>query len=225
MTGKGALMALLGSLLLTSQPAPPEKTATIALPKPAATGAVSLEQALAGRRSVRSFSSDPLSLEEVSLLLWAAQGVTDPDGGRTAPSAGALYPLEILLVAGAVEGLAAGVYRYRPGRHALERAAAGDRRATLAAAARGQEWVRRAAAVLVAAGVPRRTAARYGARAPRYVWLEAGSAGQNVYLEATALGLATVMVGAFDDAAVGRALGLAPEEEPLWLMPVGRRRG
>jgi SagB-type dehydrogenase family enzyme len=223
--GTEALRALLGSLLLASQPARADSAATIVLPGPARSGAVSLEQALAERRSLRSYSGEPLSLWEVSQLLWAAQGLSDPAGGRTAPSAGALYPLEIVLVAGEVDALPAGVYRYRPGSHALERTAAGDRRAALAVAAGGQEWVRRAAAVVVAAGVPARTAVLYGARARRYVWIEAGCAGQNVYLEATALRLATVMVGAFDDAAVGRVLRLAPEEEPLWLMPVGRRRG
>lgn len=222
MASKGVLMVLLGSVLLTSQAAPPETSATVVLPRPATKGSVSLEETLAGRRSIRSSSGRPLTLGEVSQLLWAAQGEAGREDGRTTPSAGALYPLEILLVSGEVEGLPAGIYRYRPGRHALERTATGDRRAALAAAAGTQAWVKQAAAVIVAAGIPARTAVRYGARAPRYVWIEAGCSGQNVYLEATALGLATVMVGAFDDAAVGRVLDLAREEEPLWLMPVGR---
>jgi SagB-type dehydrogenase family enzyme len=221
MTGKGALMALAGGLLLAAEPAPPAPE-PIALPRAAAAGTMSVEQALAERRSVRAYSADPLTLEQVSQILWAAQGITDAHGHRTAPSAGALYPLELLLVAGEVTGLPAGVYRYRPAGHALVRLAEGDRRRALAAAAGGQEWVNRGAAVIVAAGVPRRTAARYGARAARYVHIEAGHAGQNVYLQATALGLGTVMVGAFDDGAVGRAVGLAAGEEPLWLMPVGR---
>lgn len=201
----------------------PEATA-VELPAPRPEGGVSVEGALAGRRSVRSYSGEPLSLAEAAQLLWAAQGITGPDGKRAAPSAGALYPLEIYLAAGAVEGLAAGVYRYRPAHHDLVPVEPGDHRAELAAAAGGQRWVRSAAAVLVVAAVYERTAVKYGRRASRYVHMEVGAAAENVYLQAGALGLGTVAVGAFDDGAVARALGLPPEQEPLLLLPVGRRR-
>ncbi len=196
----------------------------IRLPKPEADGELSVEQAIRQRRSVREFRRRGLSLADVSQLLWSAQGETSRDEYRAAPSAGALYPLEFYVVAGDVDGLVPGVYRYRPGRHDLVRTAAADRREELAAAALDQSWVRRAPAVLVIAAVYERTATKYGQRARRYVHMEVGHAAQNVYLQATARGLGTVMVGAFRDTQVTRVLDLPAEHEPLGLMPVGRRR-
>jgi SagB-type dehydrogenase family enzyme len=162
-----------------------------------------------------------LTLASVGQLLWAAQGVTSSTGERTAPSAGALYPLEIFLAAGTVDGLAAGVYRYSPQDHALRLHLADDRRRELAAAALEQSAVEDASAVLVIAAVYARTARKYGTRAERYVHIEVGHAAQNVYLQAQALGLGTVIIGAFDDEAVGRVLELDPAEASLALMPVG----
>lgn len=196
----------------------------IRLPPPRRDGALSVEEALRRRRSVRSYAEGPLTLAEVGQLLWAAQGVTGPDGKRTAPSAGALYPLEVFLVAGRVEELETGVYRYRPAGHELLRCAEGDRRRDLAGATR-QGWIGTGPAILIVAAVYERTEVKYGARAERYVPIEAGAAGENVYLQATALGLGTVMVGAFDDRVVREVLTLRAEEEPLLLMPVGRGRG
>ena len=196
----------------------------ITLPSPALKGKLSVEEALRRRRSVRDYTKGALSLAEISQLLWAAQGITlRAEGFRTAPSAGATYPLEIYLVAGNVNGLAAGIYRYIPVRHTLLRTAEGDVRAKLRDASRGQPWVREAPATIVIAAVYARTACRYGGRAQRYVDIEVGHAGQNVYLEAESLGLGTVAVGAFDDAGVKQALGLKKEEEPLYLMPVGKK--
>jgi len=200
-----------------------ESTETVRLPPPRTSGDTSLEETLARRRSVRRYASQPLTLAEVGQLLWAAQGETDAEGHRAAPSAGALYPLEITVVAGHVEGLAPGVYRYRPARHDLQRRATGDRRAALARAAGTQAWIRHAPAVLVVAGVVQRTAVKYGGRARRYVHLEAGAAAENAHLQAVALGLGMVMVGAFDDHAVQEVAALAPDEEPFLLLPVGRR--
>ncbi len=191
------------------------------LPEPRLTGDVAVEVALHARRSRRSYASAPLRLEEVSQLLWSAQGVTNEEGARTAPSAGATYPLELCLVAGEITGLDAGIYRYRPRRHELVRIAAGDRRAELAAAAY-QDWVRTAPAALVIAAVEKRTA-RYGRRAALYVQMEAGAVTENVHLQAEALGLATVVVGAFDDRDLKATVGLETLEEPLAIMPVGRR--
>lgn len=175
------------------------------------------------RRSLRSYSPAALSLEEAAQLLWAAQGVTSRSGYRTAPSAGALYPLETFLCAGRVEGLPAGVYRYRPDRHDLVVLAAGDRRAELAAAALAQSWVREAPVVIALAAVYRRVTGRYLQRGLRYAWMEAGHAAQNVLLQAVALGFGGVPVGAFDDRAIARVLRMAPEEQPLYLIPLGRR--
>jgi SagB-type dehydrogenase family enzyme len=196
----------------------------VALPPPNLRGEVAVERALASRRSVREFAPEPLSLPAVSQLLWAAQGITDPTGLRTAPSAGALYPLEVYLVVGAVTGVAAGVYRYEPQRHRLVAGAAGDARAAVARAALGQDWVAEAPVVLVLAGVYQRTARKYGERAPRYVHMEVGHAAQNVYLQAAALGLGTTMVGAFRDAELARVVGLTGQEKPLGILPVGTPR-
>jgi SagB-type dehydrogenase family enzyme len=196
----------------------------VALPEPRQEGKVSVEQALARRRSIREYASEPLPLAAVSQLLWAAQGVTDPGGLRTAPSAGALHPLEVYLVAGAVAGLEPGIYRYDPERHRLLFHAPGDPREDLAEAALAQDWVARAPAQLVLAAVPARTARKYGRRAPRYVHMEVGHAAQNVYLQAVALDLGTVVVGAFHDERLKRVLALPKEVEPLALMPLGRPR-
>ncbi len=196
----------------------------VVLPKPSLDGGVSVERALAQRRSVREFTPGPLPLSAVSQLLWAAQGITDPSGGRTAPSAGALYPLEVYLVAGAVTGLRAGVYRYDPQQHHLVLVSEGDARAGVAAAALDQDWVAEAPAIVVLAARYQRSARKYGKRAPRYVHMEVGHAAQNVYLQAGVLGLGTTMVGALRDEALRRVLGLQEETTPLALLPIGRPR-
>ncbi|MEE9139802.1 MAG: SagB/ThcOx family dehydrogenase [Alphaproteobacteria bacterium] len=194
----------------------------VALPEPRQAGPLSVEAALSSRRSVRDFAKGPLTLAEVSQLLWAAQGITDPEGYRAAPSAGALYPLEVYLVAGEVAALEAGIYKYDPLRHRLTLMQLGDRRAELAAAALDQDWMADGAAVLVIAAVPERTERKYGDRANRYVPMEAGHAAENVYLQAAALGLGTTVVGAFRDAQVKAVVGMARDERPLCLLPVGR---
>lgn len=194
---------------------------TIHLPPPRFDGPVSLEHALRLRRSVRDFGSKPISLGQLGQLLWAAQGVTGPGGLRAAPSAGALYPLELIVVAGNVEGLAPGVYAYAPASHALARLVAGDRRAAMAAAAFDQRWMQAAAATIVFCAVPGRTTHKYGTRGIQYVYIETGHAAQNVFLQAQALGLGAAAVGAFDDAGMARALALSPRLAPLYLMPVG----
>lgn len=194
------------------------------LPEPRRDGAYPLERALAGRRSVREFGDAPLRLEELAQLAWAAQGQVTRGGPRTAPSAGALYPLELFVVAGNVQDLAAGVYRYQPSLHRLAPIKEGDRRKQLVEAAWAQHWIGRAPAVLVIAAVERRTTAKYGARGVRYVHLEAGHAAQNVLLQAVALGLGATVVGAFGDAEVKAAVALRADEQPLYLVPVGRPR-
>ena len=201
-----------------------ESDQSMDLPKPSVDGNVSLEAAIRMRRSVREFSTRSLSLEDVAQLLWSAQGVTSRDGGRAAPSAGALYPLELYLVAGNVDSLAAGLYQYEPRGHRLRHIADGDLRKSLAGAALDQSWVRRAPAVLVIAGVYERSAKKYAERARRYTRIETGHAAQNVYLQAAALGLGTVIVGAFEDAEVQEVLGLPADHAPLAIMPVGHPR-
>ncbi|HXP60058.1 MAG TPA: SagB/ThcOx family dehydrogenase [Dongiaceae bacterium] len=196
----------------------------IKLPEPRQESKTSVESALCRRRSVREFGKAGLTLAEISQLLWAAQGITDPEGRRAAPSAGALYPLEVLLVAGGQDELPAGVYRYRPQGHDLIPMVQGDQRAKLAAAALEQDWLNDAPATIAIAAVYERTARKYKQGAERYVLMEVGHAAQNVHLQAVALDLGTVVVGAFDDADVKRVLALAVNEEPLCLMPVGKPR-
>jgi SagB-type dehydrogenase family enzyme len=156
-------------------------------------------------------------------LLWAAQGITNPQGLRTAPSAGALYPLELYVIAGNVEGLTPGVYHYQPGRHRLQQTMPGDQRRLLARAAHGQAWVRTAAAVVVITAVYDRTTRKYGDRGVRYVHMEVGHAAQNLFLQAEALGLAAVVVGAFEDDAVAKVLDLPTDVQPLMLFPVASK--
>ena len=217
--------ALLGWVGFDAALARAEGDGTVALPAPRLDGAGSVANVLSRRRSLRDFAQEPLALAAVSQLLWAAQGVTSPDGKRTAPSAGALYPLELYLVAGAVTGLETGVYRYVPQRHRLLLHVKGDLRGELADAALEQEWVAEAPAVLLIGAVYWRTESKYGRRAPRYVHMEVGHAAQNVYLQAVALDLGTVMVGAFHDRPLARLLQLPEGVEPLGVMPIGRPRG
>ena len=208
---------MLSSVTMASVPA-------VMLAAPRHDGRLSLERALLERRTTRDFRAAALALIDLAQLAWAAQGVLAPSGRRTTPSAGALYPLELHVVAGEVEGLIPGVYHYEPSRHRLDPRAEGDRRKGLAHAALEQLWLERAPAILVIAAVAPRTTLKYGRRGARYVHMEAGHAAQNVLLQAVALGLAAAPVGAFDDRAVQAALALPGDEHPLYLIPVGRGR-
>lgn len=191
---------------------------TVQLPRPDVKGAMSLEESIAKRRSIRKFAAQPLSIERIGQLLWAAQGITEKSLGlRAVPSAGALYPLETYVV------LPAGIYHYNPERHELKRVIEGDKRLDLQQAARDQEAVGSAPAVFVFTAVAERTAVKYGERAGRYIDMEAGHACQNLLLQATALNLAGVPVGSFDDKRVAEVLKLAKNESPLYLVPVGYR--
>jgi SagB-type dehydrogenase family enzyme len=198
-------------------------TKTIKLPEPELDGEVSLEQSLLGRRSIRSYSGQPLTLVEVSQLMWAAQGITNEAGFRTAPSAGATYPLELYVVAGDVEDLEAGVYRYIPERHELGLLTGGDVRSDLCDAVLSQSWVKDGAISIVVTAIYERTTEKYGERGIRYVHIEVGHATQNLCLQATALGLGLVTVGAFEDEKVSEVLNLPEDEKPLYVIPVGRK--
>ncbi len=207
------------------RPAPAAETPSeVSLPSPATRGEVSLEEAIQARRSVRSFTSRALTREEVSQLLWAAggktiDGVTGPT--RSYPSAGGIYSLSIILAAGEVEGITPGIYRYDWKENSLELIRAGDFRSALARAALGQGYVRRAPASIVIVGDIPRTEARYGERGrDRYISMDAGHSGQNVSLQAQALGLGSVIIGAFRDEAVKEVLGIE-RETPLYIIPVG----
>lgn len=217
--GAGLSMALAVRCGETARPPEAGAGVDIALPPPRPTGPIAVEQALARRRSIRQFAARDLTLEHVGQLLWAAQGVTEPSRGlRTAPSAGALYPLEVYAVK------RDGVFRYVAQGHKLVRLSKRDARAALANAALGQSAVRDAPLDIVIAAIYERTRVKYGARAERYVHIEVGHVGQNIHLQAVALGLGSVSIGAFDDGAVARVLGLPAAEQPLYIIPVGSRR-
>jgi len=200
----------------------PEQENVIKLPAPEYDSDVSIEQCLLHRRSLRSYIWKSLTLQEVSQLLWAAQGITNDRGLRTAPSAGALYPLEVYLVAGTVQNLNPGVYRYRPINHDIVKVLEGDKRNDLAKAALMQSWVKEGAIDLIFTAVYSRTTEKYGDRGIRYVHMEVGHAAQNLCLQATAMGLGAVTVGAFRDEQISAILELPRNEQPLYIIPIGK---
>ena len=173
---------------------------------------------------MRDFARQPISQSQLSQILWSAQGTSDISWSRTVPSAGATYPLEIFIACGAggVEQIGEGIYRYDPDSHGLIRHYAGDVRLELARAALGQEYIYEAPLNIIICAIYERTMRRYGNRGERYVHIEVGHAGQNIYLQATALGLGTVAIGAFNDEAVTEALRLEKPYRPLYIMPVGK---
>ena len=214
-----SLAMLLAASCGREEERPPARGESRALPEPATRGSVSVEEALARRRSVRDFLPTPLTEAQLAQLAWAAQGITDRHRGlRTAPSAGALYPIELYVVT------ADGVRRYDPRRHAFIAVVAGDRRKELARAAVNQAWLAQAPATFVVAAVFERTTRKYGERGIRYATIEVGHVCQNISLQAVALGLGSVSVGAFDDERVRRIIGAPPHHKPMCLVCVGRPR-
>jgi SagB-type dehydrogenase family enzyme len=196
------------------------------LPDPQLDGGVSLEKAIRTRRTVRSFDGKALGLAQVSQLLWSAQGVTEQGGfKRGAPSAGALYPMDIYAVVGAgcVDGLDSGVYRYEPERHSISPGMKGDARGEVANASLWQTWMAQAPLNLVITAEYSRIMGKYGQRGIRYAMIEAGHIGQNIFLQAQAMGLAAGIVGAFEDDKVIKVMGIKETHEPLLIMPVGYR--
>ena len=192
------------------------------LPQPRREGLMSLEEALSRRRSTREYAPGPLTIEEISQILWAGQGITGDKGFRSAPSGGATYPLETYVLAGDVADLAPGLYRYDPASHSLTIVKAGDLRAEIAEAALGQPCVRGAAALIALSAIYERTTERYGDRGKMYVHIDVGHAAENMLLQATALGLGSVPVGAFRTRTVAGILGFPETEFPMYLLPIGR---
>lgn len=223
-----ACIIIAGCVFPAPHAAEPENTGTLShgglipLPVPEITGTVSVEEAVWNRRSIRQYAAVPLEISEISQLLWAAQGLTGSSGLRAAPSAGALYPLEIYITCGNVTGLPGGVYHYLPESHALETVLEREVLESLYRSSQSQSPVRDAAAVIIIAADFRRTTSKYGDRGIRYVHMEAGHASENIYLQAYTLGLGTVAIGAFDDNSVRSVLGLPPDHMPLYLMPIGK---
>lgn len=195
---------------------------SIKLPKPQYDSNVSIEETLLKRRSIRSYKSEPLAIAEISQLLWSAQGVTNRKGFRTAPSAGALYPLEVYIAAGNVTDLDAGIYKYYPHRHEIVNTVKGDKRSELCRAGLGQSSIKNAPAVMVFCAVFERVTGSYEKRGIQYVHMEVGHAIQNVCLQAISLGLGSVIIGAFNDYDVKEVMNFELDEHPLLILPVGK---
>jgi SagB-type dehydrogenase family enzyme len=216
----------LGLVILISFLSSDTIAAEIALPSPSHKGTVSVEEALKARRTHRSFQSRHLTLKQFSQILWGAYGVTAQKYGsflKTAPSAGALYPLDIYGVVGqkGVETLAPGIYHFRPENHAIELVKQGDLRAEVARQALQQMWMAKAPLLLVITGEYSRSNIKYGPRGVTYTHIEAGHVGQNIFLQAEAIGLKAGIVGAFNNQQIIRAMGLSSSHDPLLIMPVG----
>jgi len=203
---------------------PTKKEGPMILPNPKKKGNLSVEEAIIQRRTVRSFNPRPLMLEDLSQLLYGTGGITEDRGfKRAAPSGGALYPLDIYAAIGdkGVEGLDAGVYHYVPSDHRVELTTTGDKRKQLARASLWQTWMAEPPLSLVITAEYSRICSKYGDRGVRYAMIEAGHAGQNIFLQAEALGLKAGIVGAFNDKEVIDILGIPKKHEPLLIMPVG----
>jgi SagB-type dehydrogenase family enzyme len=220
-----------GNLEMMSAGFYPQNGNPVNLPEPRLTSDISVEEALLNRRSIREFKDEALTLEQVSQILWAAYGITEErsspsflrGGLRTAPSAGGLYPLEIYLVVGKVVGLSSGIYKYHSENHILELISQGDIRKDLAKAALDQEFIVTAPASVFYAADYKRTTQKYGTRGrERYVCMDLGHSAQNVYLQAYALNLGTCAMGAFTDDMVSMVMQLPENEEPLYIMPIGK---
>jgi SagB-type dehydrogenase family enzyme len=201
--------------------------ASISLPKPSSNGNVSVEKAIKERRTIRDFRDRTLPLANLSQLLWAGQGITDPkEKKRAAPSGGALYPLDIYVIVGekGVEGIEAGIYRYLPQEHSILLISKGDRRKEIASASLWQSWMAKAPVLFVITAEYKRITSKYGERGVRYALIEVGHVGQNLFLQAEALGLGAGIVGAFNDTEVSKVMGSSAQHEPLLVMPVGYKR-
>jgi SagB-type dehydrogenase family enzyme len=194
---------------------------TIELPNPSLTGTMSLEEALSLRRSRRELASGSLTTQQVSQILWAAQGITSKKKFRTAPSAGALFPIELYLVVEHVEELEPGLYHYDPIGHSLTQLKSGSLAKKVSKAALGQEPITEAAVIAIITAEVGRTEWKYGDRADRYVAEEVGAVAQNIYLQVESLGLSTVLIGAFYDEKVQKTLDIG--ETPMGIMPIGHR--
>lgn len=227
-TGFVALVGLI--ILLTAAPAMSvgtnsEASNVVKLPTPRTDGGISVEKALSERRSIRSFKNGSLTLEEVSQLLWAAQGVTNDKGHRTSPSAMASYPLEVYLLAGNITGLPAGVYHYSPQGHNLTTISLGNKINELFNSSRGgrPDWRIGSSAVFIIAGVFERIKKVPGQDLSRFVYVEAGTASENLLLEVVSLGLGATYTAGFDENKTREYLGLAKGEDPIAVIPVGRK--
>lgn len=195
-------------------------SAEIKLPNPTYISNSSIEEVLKKRRSARLYKDEAITLQHVAQLLWASQDITSKNGFRTTPSAGALYPLEVYLVSGNIDKLPSGIYHYLPSKHVLKKLKDDDVRVQLAKAAFRQDAIELGAVALVIAAEFSRTTNKYGDKGKKFVFMEAGHAAQNIYLQSVSLNLGTVSIGAFDENQVKAILDI--KEEPLYILPIGK---
>ncbi|RPH92575.1 SagB/ThcOx family dehydrogenase [candidate division KSB1 bacterium] len=198
---------------------------TILLPEPKTRSRFSVERALLMRRSIRDYTKESLTLEELTQLLWSCQGITSAEGFRTTPSAGAVYPLEIYAVVERVDDLPAGVYHYLPGRkeHRIESVKRGHFGKRIFELSTKQDFIKDAAVNIILATVTSRMEKQYGEAALRYVLMEMGHAAQNIHIQAEALGLGSVAVGYLNEKTVQELMGI--EAEPLYMVSAGKKKG
>ena len=220
-------LALLATVVMaapeSSSPSKADASQAIKLPEPRTDGGMTVEKSLEERRSIRSFGKDGLTLNEVSQLLWAAQGVTDDKGHRTAPSAMARYPLQVYLLADNVTGLPSGVYHYSPEGHNLTIMAEGNVEGYYNATAGFEAWIKTAPAIFVITGnisgmnqMPRQDPSQW-------VYIDAGAAAENLLLEVVSLDLASTYTAGFSANKTEELLGLPSGEVPIGVLPVGRK--
>lgn len=216
----------LGSIQITEWPLPEiseqKPGVMITLPQPKTDGQVSLEKSMTLRRSIRSYKNEPVSLQELSQLLWAGQGFTNERGFRTAPSAGATFPIELFVMVNNVEGLKKGIYHYQIGEHKLKLIDEREVELDLARASLSQSMISDAGVVIIFTAIFERTTRRYGERGIRYVHNEIGHVSQNIHLQVAALNLGTVVIGAYRDEEVEAILNFGEEYRVLYMMPVGK---
>jgi SagB-type dehydrogenase family enzyme len=218
------LFVLLTAIMAVSVSSNQEASDVITLPQPKTDGGMSVEKALLERRSIRSFRNESLTLDEISQLCWAAQGITDDKGHRTSPSAMATYPLEVYLLAGNVTNLPAGIYHYSPQGHNLTLLSKGNKIPELFNSSRGgrEDWRKGSPAVFIITGVFERTDKVPGQDLSRFVYIEAGTSAENLLLEVVSLGLGSTYTAGFDENKTKEYLGLSLGEEPIGVLPVGR---
>jgi len=216
------VVAIAAAVSTRAGEAPPKTPSPVALPAPKTEGTVSVEAALKARRSIRTLSDKPLTLQQTSQLLWALQGITDDKGHRTAPSARAVYPLEVRLIAGKVDGLEAGIYRYDPQGHKLVPGKRGDVREEFVSTGVGQGWLNQVPAIFVISADLEKAKAKLAGQAEQWSAVEAGLAAQGFFLQAVALGLGSTYVGGFDEPETRGYLELGPQQRVLAVLPAGR---
>jgi SagB-type dehydrogenase family enzyme len=218
------LIVLLNAIMAVSVSSNQEASDVITLPQPQTDGGMSVEKALLERRSIRSFRNESLTLDEISQLCWAAQGITDDKGHRTSPSAMATYPLEVYLLAGNVTNLPAGVYHYSPQAHNLTTISLGNKISDLfnSSMVGREDWRKGSPAVFIITGVFERTNKVPGQDLSRFVYIEAGTSAENLLLEVVSLGLGSTYTAGFDENKTKEYLGLSLGEEPIGVLPVGR---